>query len=47
MNKAISDQNSYTVTIEVYNTLPNNLKCLTGNKNSKKAELKQWIKNNV
>ena len=25
MNKAISDKNSYTVAIKVYNTLPNNL----------------------
>ena len=47
MNKAISDKNSYTVAIKVYNTLPNNLKSLTGNKNSKKAKLKEWVKNNM
>ena len=39
MNKAISDKNSYTVAIKVYNTLPNTLKSITGNKNSKKAKL--------
>ena len=47
MNKAISDKNNYTVAIKVYNTLPNNLKCLTDNKNSKKAKLKEWVKNKV
>ena len=47
MNKAISDKNSYTVAIKVYNTLPNNLKSLTGNKTSIKAKLKEWVKNNM
>ena len=47
MNKAINDKNIYTVAIKVYNTLSNNLKCLTGNKNSKKDKLKEWVKNNV